>query len=276
MRVEDYPAQEPISDFARPYHEEVLRRGENVAFEEFRYGDDAYQSALISAPEQPNGLVLAFIHGGGWTNGYKEWMAFMAPALTAQGITFASIGYRLAPGTLFPHGFQDTLDGFAALHARVGEVGGDPARMFVGGHSAGGHYAALMAVTDDWQAPRGLPGDVVTGCLPVSGVFDFRPGNGMTMRPRFLGAEDSGMEEPASPITNIARTPPFFLAWGTEDFPHLRDQGAAMAEALRARGGTANVMILEGCDHFGASYASGEPDGIWPTRAAAWMGGTGG
>ena len=157
---------------------------------------------------------------------------------------------------------------FAAVSAIMAAT---PERMFVGGHSAGGHYASLMAVTNDWQAPRNLPADVVSGCLPVSGVFDFRPGNGMSVRPRFLGPEDSGVEDQASPLLHIERPPPFFLAWGTDDFPHLRDQGAAMTEALRAAGGTADTLVLDGCDHFGASYAAGDPDGPWPERAVAWM-----
>ena len=271
MKIEDYPAQEPLSDFARPYHEEVLRRAGDVAFEEFRYGANPYQSVLVAGAPEPSGDTLAFIHGGGWTNGYKEWMAFMAPALTARGVTFASIGYRLAPGTLFPNGYNDVLDGFAALHGRIAAYGGDPERMFVGGHSAGGHYSALMAVTDEWQAARGLPPDAVRGCLPVSGVFDFRPGNGMSVRPRFLGPEDSDAETPASPIANIARTPPFLLAWGSADFPHLRAQGQAMADALEAAGGSVATMILQDCDHLEASIETGNPEGPWPARAAAWM-----
>ncbi len=271
MRIEDYPAQEPLSDFARPYHEETLRRAGGIAFEEFRYGENPYQSVLVAPSEAPAGDVLAFIHGGGWTNGYKEWMAFMAPALTARGVTFASIGYRLAPGTLFPDGFHDVLDGFAALHGRIGGYGGDPGRMFVGGHSAGGHYSALMAVTAGWQEARGLPADAVRGCLPVSGVFDFRPGNGMSVRPRFLGPEESGAETPASPVANIARTPPFLLAWGSADFPHLRTQGEVMAAALDAAGGSVETMVLEGCDHLEASLETGNPEGPWPVRAAAWM-----
>lgn len=271
MRFEDYPPQEPLADYAMPYHREVQRRGAGVAYEEFPYGDDAYQGVLVAQAADPTGDVLAFLHGGGWTNGYKEWMAFMAPALTARGVTFASIGYRLAPGTLFPEGFHDALDGFATLRGRIGEFGGDPGRLFVGGHSAGGHYSSLMSVTDGWQAARGLPQDVVRGCLPVSGVYDFRRGNGMTMRPRFLGGEETGAEVPASPIANIALTPPFFMAWGSEDFPHLQTQAQSMAVALKAARGNVETMVLEGCDHFHANYEAGNPDGIWPARAAAWM-----
>ena len=242
MKIESYPPQEPISDFAMPYHTEVLRRGAGVSFEEFIHGENAYQSVLVSAAESPSGEVLAFVHGGGWTNGYKEWMAFMAPAMNSQGITFASIGYRMAPQTVFPDGYHDVLDGFAALHRRVKDFGGDPAKMFVGGHSAGGHYSSLMAVTDDWQASRGLPNDAVKGCLPVSGVYDFRPGNGMSGRPRFLGPEDSGNEEPASPIANLARTPPFFMAWGQRRFSAPANPGG------RHGGGSAGQRRCGGDD----------------------------
>lgn len=271
MRPEDYPAQETQSEAAAAYQEECFRRAAGVVGEELAYGDDPYQSVQIVPAAEPSGDVLAFIHGGGWTNGYKEWMSFMAPALTARGVTFATIGYRLAPGHLFPTGYHDTLDGVALVWRRIAEFGGDAGRLFVGGHSAGGHYAALMAVTDDWQAARGLPADVIRGCLPVSGVYDFRPGNGMSVRPRFLGPEDSGAEAPASPIANIRATPPFLLAHGSEDFPHLIGQAEAFEAALRAQGGAVDRIVLDGCNHFQASYAAGDGDGPWVDAAVAWM-----
>ena len=121
----------------------------------------------------PNGTLLAFMHGGGWTNGYKEWMAFMAPAFTAAGVSFATIGYRLAPAHVFPAGMDDVIAAVASLHQNAAEFGCDPSRIFLGGHSAGGHYAALLAVRRDWQAKAGLPRDVIRGCLPISGVYDF-------------------------------------------------------------------------------------------------------
>ena len=72
-----------------------------------------------------NGVTLAFLHGGGWTNGYKEWMAFMAPAFVEAGITFASIGYRLAPQHVFPAGFEDACDGVAQVISHARKFGGD-------------------------------------------------------------------------------------------------------------------------------------------------------
>jgi len=271
MKIEDYPPQEPLSDFAKPYHDTCVHRAEVTEYEEFQYGDNAYQSVLVCKADEPTGDVLAFVHGGGWTNGYKEWMAFMGPALGELGITFASIGYRLAPGVLFPDGYHDVQDGFAAVVDRIEEFGGRKDRMFIGGHSAGGHYSSLMAVTNDWQAPRNLPQDIVKGCLPISGVYDFREGNGMAVRPRFLGPENSAVDEQASPIVNIQRTPPFFMAWGSDDFPHLIQQGADMAAALKNAGASVQTVELEGCDHLGANLEAGDSEGDWAPPAVKWM-----
>ena len=102
MRPEDYPAQEPFSTPARTYHEAVMARAPVIEGEEISYGADPYQGVTIWRADNTNGITLAFLHGGGWTNGYKEWMAFMAPAFVETGITFASIGYRLAPQHVFP------------------------------------------------------------------------------------------------------------------------------------------------------------------------------
>ncbi len=273
MRPEEYPPQEPFSEFARPYVEEVTRRGEGVEpTVEIRYGDDPYQSIAVHAASEPTGDVLVFAHGGGWTSGYKENMNFMAPALTERGVTFCSIGYRLAPQHLFPSGFDDYADAVAWVHANISEFGGDPSRLFVGGHSAGGHYAPLLAVTADWRAARGLPADVVRGCLPISGVYDFREGSGLTMRPRFLGPESAETDRIASPVEFVSGDcPPFLISYGSEDFPHLRIQAEAMAQALAHAGVETEVIVFDGRDHFGASFAGGEAHGPWVGSAADWM-----
>jgi len=264
MEPTDYPPQEPFSEAANAYHEECLRRGRAVVGDDVRYGDDPYQSILICRPSMPSSTILAFLHGGGWTNGYKEWMAFMAPSFTAAGITFASIGYRLAPGVPFPGGFQDACTGVAWLARHSAAFGIDPRRLFVGGHSAGGHYAALMALTDLSQ--------IVRGCLPISGVYDFGPESGLTMRPRFLGASDSGNETAASPILHIGANPcPFLIAHGSEDFPHLIRQAERMEQALLSKNTDVQRIALPGCNHFSASYAGGDPQGPWVPRAIQWL-----
>ena len=272
MRTDEYPPQEPPSPQGKAYSDECVRRGQGVRGEEAAYGGDPYQSLAIYRAARPNGAVFLFWHGGGWTGGYKEWMAFMAPAFTSAGVTFISAGYRLAPQHLFPTGLEDCTDAVVWVHANATRYGADSKRLFIGGHSAGGHYAALLAVTRGWQAKHSLPRDVVRGCLPISGVYHFGEDSGLAMRPRFLGSESATTDRRASPIHQIEGTPPpFFLTYGERDFPHLMRQADAMEAALRKAGGLVEQHVLPGRDHFSASHAGGEPEGPLVPRALAWM-----
>lgn len=271
MKPEAYPPQEPFSEIARRYHDEVMRRGVGVTGGvEASFGHDPYQSLAVFPAASPSGDVLLAWHGGGWTNGYKEWLAFMAPGLNAAGVTFVTAGYRLAPQHTFPAALDDCMVAVAWVRRGITAHGGDPERLFVGGHSAGGHYASLLAARRDWQHTHDLPAGVIRGCLPISGVYLFGEGSGLSVRPRFLGA---GLTEgPASPLLNIQGVPPpFLIAHGDRDFPHLIPQAAAMEAALREKGGEVQRIVLEGCDHFMASYEGGDPGGRWLAPAAAWM-----
>ena len=92
------------------------------------------------------------------------------------------------------------------------------------------------------------------------------------MRPRFLGAENAETDRRASPLSYVtADAPPFLLAYGTEDFPHLRDQADTIETALARDGCDVAKIVFDGRDHFGASLAGGEPDGPWVSRALDWM-----
>ena len=268
--IASYPPQEPFSDIGAKYNVEVQKLSAGIDGDAFSYGDDPYQEVAVFSAANPNGTVLAFMHGGGWVNGYKEWPAFMAPALNDAGITFVSIGYRLAPTVSWPTGVKDAAAAIGWIHDNIAEQGGDPSRLFISGHSAGGHYASWLAVHDDWQDEAGVPTDVIRGALPVSGVYDFTPGNGMTMRPRFLEGEAAN-DRDASPLLTIAKTPPFRLSWGDNDFPHLIPQADKMADALRAAGGDVAKLTLTDCDHLAASYECGKADGQWLPVALDWM-----
>jgi arylformamidase len=272
MRPEDYPPQEPFTPIGAAYHARVMAMAGPAREVEWQHGADPYQSAVLYPALQPRGDVVVLIHGGGWTSGYKEWMAFMAPALTARGITVASLGYRLAPAHTWPTGFDDVADGLASVVGRLSGHGGDPGRVFVCGHSAGGHLAALLALRTDWQGPRGLAADAIRGALPISGTYLFGPGSGLSMRPRFLGPEAQGNEAAASPLTWLrAGAPPFHVSWGARDFPHLIAQGRRFAGELGALGVRVDTLEIPDADHLGASYASGEPAGAWLEAADRFL-----
>ena len=272
MNIADYPPQEPLSPLGATYQAQVLALGEGLTGIEASYGADPYQSLAVFRAGRASGDVLLFLHGGGWTSGYKEWMSFMAPAVTALGVTFVSAGYRLAPQHLFPTGFDDAADAFAWVARHIAEHGGDPHRVFVGGHSAGGHYAALLAVTSAWRSARGLAGDCVRGALPVSGVYCFGAEGGLSVRPRFLGAATDA-ETMAAPLHRLepAACAPMLVTHGARDFPHLVTQAQRMVAALHNAGVAVQTHILEGADHFEASVACGQASSGWPARAAAWM-----
>jgi arylformamidase len=268
--IDSYPPQEPFSDIGIKYNVEAQKLSAGIDGENFAYGDDPYQELAVFAADNPNGTVLAFMHGGGWVNGYKEWVAFMAPALNASGITFVSIGYRLAPEFKWPTGANDVAAALKWIHDNIASHGGDPSRVFISGHSAGGHYATWMAIRDDWQETAGVPTDFIRGALPLSGVYDFTPGNGMAMHPRFL-AEDGSNDRDASPLFTIARTPPFYMCWGDIDLPPLIPQAGKMADALRAAGGDVTTLILTERNHSAVSYESGKADGQWLPGALDWL-----
>jgi arylformamidase len=216
--------------------------------------------------------VLAFMVGGGWTNVYKEMLAFMAPPFNKAGITFASLGYRLAPKHIFPDGWIDAASGIGWLYDNVAAYGGDPGRIFVGGASAGGHYATLLACRQDWQESLRVPIDVIRGCLSISGVYDFTPGNGIHARPRFLGPEALGNDVHASPLFHLGeRPPPLLLAHGSDDFPHLVVQARKLERVLSVRGADVQRIELAGRTHFSAAYRSVEPDSEWLIKALSWM-----
>ena len=231
------------------------------------YGSDVFQSVLVFPAPHPNGIALLFFHGGGWTHGFKEWMAMMAGPLNQRGITLVSAGYRLAPEHLFPAGLDDCRSALAWVTANSQRYRIDTAKIFVGGHSAGGHYASLLALEDS-----GAGTAKVAGCLPISGVYLFGEGSGLTMRPRFLGPESTLTDQRASPLhARLANAPPFFISYGDKDFPHLKVQARQMIEALNAAGRRVSSLELPDCDHLQASYAAAELDGLWIRHAEAFM-----
>jgi arylformamidase len=271
MKLTDYPAQEPLSAAGTAYGQECWKRGEGIEGQEFSFGEDPYQRLLVFPSPKPNGRVLLFWHGGGWTSGYKEWMSFMAPAFTAAGVTFVSAGYRLAPQHVFPTGVQDCAAAVRWVVQNIATHGGDPEQLFLGGHSAGGHYAALLTVAPQWLESMGFASTPIRGCLPLSGVFDFGESSGLSMRPRFLGP-DPQTDLIASPVRQVVGVPPAFLiAYGSQDFPHLPPQGRAFANRLRDAGVRATELELEGRTHFTASFAGGEGDGPWVPAALSFI-----
>lgn len=270
LKIEDYPPQVPRPKASAEYFKDVSALCQGIEGIDVAYGDDLYQHIALFVPEAPNGSVLAFIHGGRWSYGYKESAAFMAPAFNAAGITLASIGHRLSPHR-YDAGFADVSRAIAWLANNVSDYGGDPERIFVSGHSSGGHYATQLAVTRDWQAREGVSRDVIRGCLPISGVYDLTlegyKGEG---RPPCISEGGDGRTE--SPVLRLHETPPpFLITWGSDDYPFLIPQAKTFATAVGDAGGNAESLELPGKTHFTVHSEGAAGKGGWTERALAWI-----
>jgi arylformamidase len=288
MSFDDLPALPPLNyPEAKGYAERCMAATRRVQAAggvhiDLAYGADYWQKLDIYPARRmmaKSAPVLIFLHGGAWTNGTKEWMGFMAPPLVDLPAVFVAGNYRLAPAVRFPAQLEDCCDMVAWVHAHIAEYGGDPDRIFIGGHSAGGHLAALTAVRGDRLAARGLPRDVVKGCLSISGSFDLRAPNAppdsaeARIQQTFLATPEDAAA--ASPILYLpAERVPFFIAYGSRDFSRLVTQAEAMVKALAREKIEHEALTLDGLEHFGANEACAQADGPWVRIAREWLSGS--
>jgi acetyl esterase/lipase len=219
---------------------------------ELAYGLDPAQRLDVYVPDRPRSdegplPVLIFFHGGAWVRGNRSWLKFMAPAVTSLPAIFVAGTYRLAPSARWPAQYTDVRDAIQCVHESIVEFGGDPGRVVVGGHSAGGHLAAMAVLRGEIPPVR--------ACLPVSSSFDLRygdvsPDSEEARVYRFLLSERS-QDADASPIlfAKGCRTP-FHLSWGSADLARIIRTSNAMATALRETGCPVSTAIMQGARHF--------------------------
>jgi arylformamidase len=207
--------------------------------------------------------ALLYFHGGYWQGNHKDGYSFPALKVTGAGALYIAATYDLCPDVTMTALIEQTRAAVAWLHHHAGEIGLDPQRLVVAGHSAGGHIAASLAHTD-WAA-RGLPANVLAGALPLSGLYDLEP-----IRLCYLNAAcrmDAAEAAALSPIRHIHRgAPPLVLAVGAAELPELvrqtRDYGAALADAgVPARA----VLETPRDEHFSILDRLFDPAGwLWP------------
>lgn len=279
------PKQAPINPRADAYGEAAVRLSQLAAMTtrcslDIPYGPGAAQRLDIYMPEGKAKDLPVFIniHGGGWMAGYKEWMGLNAPAIVAAPAIYVSIEYALTPtGARHPTQINDCVAALAWVYANIAHYGGDPARIFVGGHSAGGHLSALLTLRRDLIERAKLPHDVIKACFPYSGVYDMRdlvvygeagPGPATALVTTPEEARD------ASPICWVkGNETPFFVTWGENDNVLIHAEAPAFLIALRDQPGRAEGHMFPLFDHFWMHISQQDPASLWTRTLLAWMNG---
>jgi arylformamidase len=139
------------------------------------YGSDPAERLDVFPAATPNAPVLVFIHGGYWRSLDKADHSFVAPALAAAGAMVVVPNYGLCPAVGIEHIALQMASALAWVHRHAAEHGGDPQRIVVAGHSAGGHLAAMLLCCRWATVAPDLPAALVAGALAISGLYDLEP-----------------------------------------------------------------------------------------------------
>jgi arylformamidase len=191
--------------------------------------------------------VHVFIHGGYWHRMDKADFSFVARGLRPAGAVTVVLGYGLVPAVDLDELVRQCRAGIAWVHRHAAQWGGDPGRITVSGHSAGGHLAAMLLATD-WAA-LGVPRDVVKAACAISGLYDLEPIrlcylNGVLA----LTPEAVRRNSPVHLVPSAAA--PLVLALGAAEGPEYHRQTEDLAAAWRPHGTPIEVLDLDGHDHF--------------------------
>jgi acetyl esterase/lipase len=230
---------------------------------------------VYAPPGAKNLPVVFWIHGGGWQAGNKGMVASKPKAFNDAGYVFVSINYRLLPTVEMGALTSDVAAALGWVHKNIAAYGGDPDRLLVMGHSAGGQLAALMCTDEKYGKAEGYALTMIKGCVPVDAdTFDIPaiievaetrarvhhlplPTNGH--RQKF--GNDPAKHLDFSTVTHVAANkgiPPFLILHISGN-PDTSAQARRLSAVLQAAGISAKVVGRD-TTHEGLNDAIGVPD----------------
>ncbi|WP_303309891.1 alpha/beta hydrolase [Hymenobacter sp. BT730] len=207
-------------------------------------------------PEAPRPVVL-FIHGGNWNSGSKSQYGFIGRELARQGMVAVIVDYRLSPQVQVPAMAADCARAVQWAVAHIAEYGGDPNRIFLMGHSAGGGLAALLATDNTLFTRLGLPANPVRGAVlddPAGlDMYDYLqkmqyPGDRQYLTP--FGKDPVVWRQVSAMHHVTAGSPPFMLFVGGHTYPSIRHSSEAFRQRLQALGKAPGYTLQPGKNHI--------------------------
>jgi arylformamidase len=256
-----YDVEVSVPDFtvyARHYIEESrLARHRLQAVLDVPYGPTRDETLDIFPAADRDAPVFVFIHGGYWRMLSSKEFSCVALGLNRLGITTVVMNYSLTPKVTIDEITRQARAAVAWVLRRIDRHGGDPDRVVVGGHSAGGHLTAMCLQTS-WSEEYGLPEDPLRGAVMVSGLYDLRPLRYSKMQPMIQ--LDDGIIQRNSPLFHVRPTPtPALLTWGGAEPEEFQRQSGRYLERWKEAGNRAKAWAQPEANHFTAIYGFEDP-----------------
>jgi acetyl esterase/lipase len=187
--------------------------------------------------------VLFFVHGGAWRTGDRSLYTSVGNRFAKLGIGVVIPSYRLAPKSPPPAQIDDVAAAFAWTAGYIAGYGGDVSRLYVAGHSAGGHLVSLLALDPTRLARHRLDPKLIKGVMTLSGVYD--------VRQMALFGPDEKTRRTESPVEYVHRdAPPFLITYCQWDYPGLPAQAREFDAALRRGFASSTLQYIPGENHI--------------------------
>ena len=242
----------------RQFAESVLIGNHFELVRDVQYGRSLQERLDVYRPKRGGRSVpvIVFLYGGRWQSGSKEEYRLLGDALTGEGVVAVVPDYHRYPEVRFPIWVEDAARAVRWVKDSIGAFGGDPAQIFVMGHSSGAHTATLLALDDHYFQDAGVPPSAVRGFISLAGPVATTwtdPDVQALMGPREMWPRTYPLEL----VTGSA--PPLLLLHGVRDRLVSSANSIRLAARIRARGGCAPVILYRGLDHIGIILALALP-----------------
>jgi acetyl esterase/lipase len=203
---------------------------------------DKHKLDLYLPRGKKNFPVLVFMHGGSWRTGDRSQYKALGERFAQAGIGVAIPSYRLMPQNPHPAQIEDLAAAFAWVARNISEHGGDPSRIYLSGHSAGAHLAALLALDEKYLNKFGLARTAIHGVFAMSGVYD------VDKLDTFVASGDRRDASPAAHAHSGA--PPFLITYCQWDYFGLPKQARDFATTLKKNFVSAQLLYVPGENHI--------------------------
>ena len=234
------------------------------------YGTTPIEGIDLYAAAKPNAPVHVFIHGGAWRGGLAKDYAFPAETFVRAGVHYLALDFTNVTetnGDLMPMADQ-VRRALAWIYQNAASFGGDANRIYLSGHSSGGHLAGVVLVTS-WK-DYGVPDDIIKGALCCSGMYDLKAPR-LSARASYIKFTDA-TEDALSAQRHLARIRcPVILAYGSHETPEFQRHSRDFAAALKAAGKPVELLVGEGYNHFEICETLANPYGLLGRAALAQM-----